>query len=211
MLSHVFCQHTHTDTGKVVDGEAGVARVFCREQTLEAGPKDLVSESGLQARQTEVLCKILEENLDENTAAGGCFLLIHMNHRQNMPANGVIAKHMSKEACNVPQTVRLVAVNSVVVFGECGLEQVRPEAVNLSKPLSNQTIELGVCPFLGATLDDHRRQFRLHAGREIDLHQLVTAFFKVDTRHDCQVNRPTEIDEVSVGLVLDIHLLCLGV
>jgi hypothetical protein len=38
MLAHVFCQHTHTNTGEVVDREASVARVLEWEQTLEAGP-----------------------------------------------------------------------------------------------------------------------------------------------------------------------------
>jgi hypothetical protein len=118
---------------------------------------------------------------------------------------------VSEEPSNVPQAIRLVAVDSVVVFSERGLKQVRPETVNLGKAFSNQAIELGVCPFLRATLDDHGRQFWLHAGREIDLHQLVTAFFKVDTRHNCQIDCPTKIDQISVGLILNIHLLFLGI
>lgn len=211
MLAHVLRQHTHTNTGEVVDREASVSRVLCGEQTLEAGPQDLVSETGLQTRKSEVLCEILEQNLDKDTAARSGLLFIHMDYGQNMPANGVIAEHMSEESCNVPQAIRLIAVNSIVVIGERGLEQVSPEAVNLGKPLSNQTIELGVCPFLGATLNDHGRQFRLHTSREVDFHQLVTAFFKVDTRHDCQIDRPTKVDQVSVGLVLNIHLLFLGI
>jgi hypothetical protein len=165
----------------------------------------------LQAGQAKILCEVLEEDFDEDTATGGRLLLIHMDHRQNVPANGVVAEHMSKEPCNVPQAVRLIAVDSVVVFGERGLKQVRPEPVNLGKPLSNQTIKLGVSAFLRATLDDHGRQFRLHTGRKVDLHQLVTAFFKVDTRHDRQVDRPTKVDQVCIGLILNIHLLFLGV
>lgn len=64
---------------------------------------------------------------------------------------------------------------------------------------------------MGTTLDNHGRQFRLHASRQIDLHQLVTAFFKVDTGHDCQVDSSTKIDQVSVGLILNIHLLFFGI
>lgn len=207
MLAHVFRQHTHANTGEVVDRETGVARVLCREQTLEAGPQDLVSETGLQARKTKVLGEVLEQNFDEDTAAGRGLLFIHMDHGQNVPANGVIAEHVSEEPCNIPQAICLVAVDGVVVRGERGLKQVRPETVNLGKPFSDQAVELGVCPFLGATLDNHGRQFMFHASREIDLHQLVTTFFKVDTRHDCEVDRSTKIDQVSVGLILNIHLL----
>lgn len=122
MLAHVFRQHTHTNTGEVVDRETGVTRVFCREQTLEAGPQDLVSETGLQARKTEVLGEVLEQNLDEDTATGRGLLLIHMDHRQNVPANGVIAEHVPEEPRNVSQAIRLVAMNSVVVLGERGLK-----------------------------------------------------------------------------------------
>lgn len=128
-----------------------------------------------------------------------------------MPANGIIAEHMSEEPCNVPQAIRLIPVDGVVVFSKRGLEQIGPEAVDLGESLSNQAKELGVCPFLRATLNNHRRQFGLHAGWEVDLHELVTAFFKVNTRHDCQVDCPTKIDQVSIGLILDIHLLFLGV
>lgn len=101
-----------------------------------------------------------------------------------MPSDRVRAEHVSEEGGDVAQPVGLVAVDRVVVFGKGGLEQVRPETVDLGKSLSDQTVELRVCPFLRATLDDHRRQLRLQAGRQGDFHQLVAAFFEVDTGHD---------------------------
>ena len=94
----------------------------------------------------------------------------------------------------------------VVVLGECCLEQIRPEAINLCKPLSNQAVEFGVCPLLRATLDNHRWQFVLQASRQGNLHQFVTAFFEIYTRHDRQVDGPSEIDEICVALILDVHL-----
>jgi hypothetical protein len=207
VFAHVFGQDTHTNAGEVVDREAGVARVLGREKTLETWSQDLVSEPGLQGRQAHVLCKILEQDLDEDTAAGGGFLFVKMDHREDMPANGIVADHMSEEARNVAQTIRLVTVDGIVVFGKRSLEQVRPEPVDLCESLSDQTVKLGVCPFLGAALDDHRRQFWLQTGRQVDLHQFVTAFFEVDAGHDRQVDRPAQIDQVGVALVLDIHLL----
>lgn len=132
-----------------------MSRVLRREETLKAWPQNLVTETGLQAGQAHVLSKILEQNLDENTAAGGGFLLVEMDHRKDMPADGIIADHVSKETSDIAQAICLVAVNRVVVFSKGSLKQVRPQAINLCESLSNQSVELGVCSFLGATLDNH--------------------------------------------------------
>ena len=43
MLAHALCENAEPNTRKVVDGETGVTRVVQREETLEAGLKDLVS------------------------------------------------------------------------------------------------------------------------------------------------------------------------
>lgn len=194
MLAHVFGQNTHANAGEVIDRETGMSRVIRGEETLKAWPQNLITESGLQAGQAHVLSKVLEQNLDEDTAARGGFLFVEMNHRKNMPADGIVADHVSEETSDVTQTVCLVAVNRVVVFGKCSLEQVRPQAIDLCEPLSNQAVELGVGSFLGATLDNHRRQFWLQTGGQVDLHQFVTAFFEIDTRHDRQVDGSTQID-----------------
>lgn len=65
-----------------------------------------------------------------------------------MPPNSICAQHMAKEASNVTQPIRFVAMNSLVVLGECGLEEITPETVELRKSLSDQTIELRVCALL---------------------------------------------------------------
>jgi hypothetical protein len=91
LLAHVFRQYTHTDTSEVVDGKSGVSGVLCWEETLEAGAENLISEAGLQARKTQILCQVLEEDLDEDTAAGGGLLFVKMDDRQNMPADGIVA------------------------------------------------------------------------------------------------------------------------
>ena len=51
----------------------------------------------------------------------------------------------------------------------------------------------------------------LQTDGQVDLHQLVTAFFKVDTGHDRQVDRSAQINQISVALVLDVHPLFLVV
>lgn len=124
MLAHVFGQHAHANAGEVIDGEASVTRVLSREKTLEAGPQDLISEPGLQAWQAHMFSQVLEQNLDEDTTARGSLFLVEVDHRQDVPSNGVVADEMSEEPCNVAQTVGFVAVDGVVVFGERGLEEV---------------------------------------------------------------------------------------
>lgn len=98
-----------------------------------------------------------------------------------MPTNSVSAKHMAKEASDIPQTVGLVAMNGFIVFGEGGFEEVTPEAIDLRKSLTDQTVEFGVCSFLGATLDNHGWKLRLQPGRERYLHQFMATFFEIYT------------------------------
>lgn len=206
MLAHVLGQHTHADAGEVIDREAGVAGVVQWEEALEAGAQDLVPHAFLQLRQAHVLSEVLEEDLDEDTATGCRLLLIHVDDRHDMPANRVGADHVAEEASNVAESVCLVAVDCVVVLGECSFEEVRPEAIDLSKSFTDQAVELRIRALLGATFDDHRWELGLEASGQRDLHQFVTAFFEVDTRHDCQVYRPPQVHKVCVGLILDIHL-----
>lgn len=96
-------------------------------------------------------------------------------------------------------------MNSVVVFGERLLEQVGPQAVELSKALTNQAEEFGVGLLLRAALDDHRWQFVLLTRRKLDFHQFVTRFFEIQAGHDGQVNGSAQIDKVGVGLILDFN------
>ena len=140
-----------------------MAWVVHREETLETGPEDLVCHVLAQFWQSKVLSEILEENLDEDTTARRRFLFIHVDNRHDVPAKGIGAEQVAKEASNVAKPVRLVSMDGVVVFGKRSLKQVGPETVNLGKSFSNKTVELGVCALLRATLDDHGWQLWLQA------------------------------------------------
>jgi hypothetical protein len=159
----------------------------------------------MQLRQPKMLSQVLEKDLDENTAARRCFLLVQVYDRHYVPANGVVADHMSEETRDIAQAIGFIPVNRIVVFRERRLKKVRPETIDLCEPFPNQTVELGVCPLLRATLNDHRRKLMLQTSGQRDFHQFVAAFFEIDTRHDRQVDRPSEVDEVRIALVLDVH------
>lgn len=108
-----------------------------------------------------MLAQILEENLDEDTTARRRFLLVHMDDGHDVPANRICANHVAEEPGNVAQPIRLIPMDCVVVFGECGLEQVGPQTIDLCESFPDQSVEFGVGTFLRATLDDHGRELVL--------------------------------------------------
>jgi hypothetical protein len=114
---------------------------------------------------------------------------------------------VAKQHGDVAEFVVLVPMDRVVIFGKSLLEQIAPEAVDLGKSLANEPKELGVCLFLRATLDNHRRKFRLHASWEFDFHQLMHSFFRIGARHDCQVDGSPQVDQIRIRLILDLHSL----
>lgn len=79
-----------------------------------------------------------------------------MDHRQNMPPDGIVADHVPKEPRDVAQAIRFVAMDGFIVVGKCSLVQIRPQTVDLCESLANQTVELRIGAFLGAALDNHR-------------------------------------------------------
>ena len=141
MLAHVLCENTEPNTGEVVDGEAGVARVFQGKETLETGSEDFIPHPLAQLGQAKVLAQILEENLDEDTTARRRFFLVHMDYGHDVPANRIGADHVAEEPGNVAQSIRLISMNCVVVFGKCGLEQVRPQTVDLCDQCGGELVD----------------------------------------------------------------------
>lgn len=126
-----------------------------------------------------------------------------------MPANGIRGEKMTEELGNNAQAVRLVSVNGVVVFGESFLEEFLPHTVEFAETLADETKELVISTFLGATLDDHGRHLVFQTRRKVDAQKLVGTFFETSRRHDGQVDGTAQIDEVGVGCVLDLYILFL--
>lgn len=118
MFTHLFRERTHTNAGEVVDREPGVARVVQGEKAVEARPKDRIGQAFFEFGHSHMLGEILEQNLDENTATRGGFFFIQMNQRKHMPPDSIVTKDMAKEPSNVAQSVCLIAMDGLVVFGE---------------------------------------------------------------------------------------------
>jgi hypothetical protein len=69
MLAHFFGESTHPDASKVVDGKASVPRSIGGEDTSKAGTKNVIPHSFLKLLHAQGLGQLLEEDLDEDTAA----------------------------------------------------------------------------------------------------------------------------------------------
>ena len=68
---------------------------------------------------------------------------------------------MSEQSGDVPQPVRFVTVDRVVVRPKGSFETIEPNTVQSAKALPNQTIEGGVRTFLGTTFNHHLHEFNL--------------------------------------------------
>ena len=72
-----------------------------------------------------------------------------------MPSKGVGGEHVSEETSNVSETIGFVSMDSFVVIHKRLLKQLCPEAVDFCEALSDKTVKLGVCAFLGTTFNNH--------------------------------------------------------
>lgn len=116
---------------------------------------------------------------------------------------------MREELRNDAKAIRLKTMDSLVVGDEALFKKVGPHAVQLAEALANHAVEFLVRPFLAGTLDNHGCEFVLEPLWEVDAHELVTTFFETTAALDGEVDGSAQVDEVGVGLILDVQLLLL--
>jgi hypothetical protein len=160
--------------------------------------KCIILELILQRLHANALRKILDKDLDEDTARAGSVFLIQANDMKDLPPNRVGRQEVPEKLSDDSQAVRFVPMDRLVILGEHVLKQVLPEAIELAKSLSNETEKLVVCAFLTAAFDDHGRQLIFLASRQVDPHELVTRFLELSGRHDCQVDGPSKVNQICV-------------
>jgi len=108
--------------------------------------------------------KFLDQDLDEDTRGRCGIILVEVDSTEHLPVDGIGRQKMTKELRDDAKSVGLVSMNRVVVFGEHFLEKRAPQAIELAEAFANQAEKFVVRPFLGATLNDHGRQFLFFAG-----------------------------------------------
>jgi hypothetical protein len=128
-----------------------------------------------------------------------------MHNGQYVPSNCVRTEEMTEKPSNVSESVGLIPMDGVVIFGESLFKLIGPKAIDSGKTFANQAIKLGIRSFLRTALNDHRWKFGFLTGWKRDFHQLVDTFLGVYAGHNCQIYRSPKVDEISVGLILDLQ------
>ena len=85
ICSHVLCNPTQSNRGKVVDGKSGVFRIVHREQARKCRCEIGNPEPFHQFIQTHLLQHLLHRNLDEDTRRRRRFLFIHVHNVEDRP------------------------------------------------------------------------------------------------------------------------------
>ena len=166
MFPHLLCNRTQTNRREVVDGEPRVLGVVEREHVLERSLHAGLSEPLRQLLHSQLLRHLLEQDLDEDTTRRGGFVLVHVDDVEDSPRDSVRRDEVTEEATDVSKSVGLVSMDGVVVVGEGLFEGVAPDSIDLAESFSDETVEGGVRPFLGATLDDHVTELDLEGMKD---------------------------------------------
>lgn len=116
---------------------------------------------------------------------------------------------MCEELSYDTEAIRLEAVDSLVVVCEALFEKVGPHAIDLAETFADHAVELLICAFLAGAFDDHGCEFVFEAVREVDAHELVTAFFEATAGLDREVDGSAQTDKIGVSLILDVLRLLL--
>ena len=78
------------------------------------------------------------------------------------------------------------------------------DLVQVAEPLADMAVKWQVCPILHATLNDHVAKFDLLARADLQFEELVAALFKLDGRHNDQVDSFTKLNKVFLREILDL-------
>lgn len=166
-----------------------------------------LAESFGELLKSQLLLQFLQEDLDKDARATGGVFLVHVYNSERSPADAVCGEEVAKESSNVAKTIGFVPMDCVVIVAETRLKILRPVARQFAEALAHVAVEFAVSAFLRATLDNHVAQFDVLSFRNLQLEQLVHTLFKVQGRHDGEVDGASEIDEVRFSSVLNLDLL----
>lgn len=179
MLSHALGKSSEPDARKEVDAESRVLGAVLDGQhvgvvLLHRGLLEALDE----LLESEDFLHLLEEDLDKDTGRRGRVVFVHVDDIEAGPADRVRRQEMTKEASNVAQPVRLVAMDAVVVGAEAFFEEARPLPSQLAHALPNVTVKSAEGTLLRAALDDHVAELDFLALGDLELEELVRRFLE---------------------------------
>ena len=161
MFSHILRDRAKTDGGEVVDRETSVLGVVQGEHATARHPDLGILEALCDGLETHALRDLVEQDLDEDTGTRGCFLLSELDAVEDVPRDGIRRDEVSEEPRDVPETVRFVSVDGLVVLTERLLEAIEPNTVQPAKAFSDEPVERRIRPLLRTTLYDHLAELDL--------------------------------------------------
>ena len=144
MLSHLRCYWTHVDAREVVNREPGVLGVIHREHIPTMASNLFIREPCGDSLHTHTLHDLLHQNLHKDTTAASRVVLIHLDHAERGPRDGVAGEEVAKEASNIAKTVGLIPMDGVILLPEGYFERVAPDAVDFAETFANQAVEAGI-------------------------------------------------------------------
>lgn len=96
---------------------------------------------------------------------------------------------MSEEASQISQFSLFQPVNHFVLRAKQLGVKFNVSRVKNAEASSNVSVVSEIGPILHTAFQDHVAQFNFLPRTNLQLKQLVTALFKVNTRHDYEINR----------------------
>lgn len=114
---------------------------------------------------------------------------------------------MCKEFADISESVCVETMRCIVNILEDFFELLGVNFVDDAEALSEQAIKLFISSLFGATIEEHVAQFTLLSWFQLHLHQLVSTFFKVQTRVNCEINGASQSNQVSLRAVDDLRCL----
>lgn len=205
-LSHVVRERAQRNRGEKIDAKSRVPRFILGHDALEVLAHLGILHFRVQLLETERFGELLEENFDENPRTRRRRFLCQLNVSQASPRHRIRRQEMGEKLSHIAQLIRLESVNRTILLHEDFVEKLGVHLVYKAKALREQAVVAKVRSLLGATFDEHRAQLDFSARGDVHLHQLVTGFFKVERRHDGEVNGTTKVDQVGLRHVGDFHL-----
>lgn len=85
--------------------------------------------------------QVLKHDLDKDSRGRSRIVFIHFNHFKSRPGQCVCPKQMTKESCDIAQSISLIAMNRIEISPKSLLKVFRPDLIQFRQAFTTETIE----------------------------------------------------------------------
>lgn len=204
-LSQLIRDDAQADGREEVDGETRVAHIVPRQQPSKHVTHVHVIQSRLELGDPQLLAQLLAQDFDEDARGGAGVGFVESDHFQTRPGQRIREEQMRKELGHVPQFVGFQAMDVAVLGYKEFVKGLLELALQQAKALAHQTVVFQIRALLTAAFDDHGANLLFLSRAEVEFQQFVRTFFMRHTRHDGQVDGPSQVDHILLTKVLNLH------